>query len=88
MTYEEHFKFFFKNNPGGFTREAIEATRDTRPMIMYIDDDGNIQQKISTRSWRDISVEEADLLLQNNMKLIDLQDKIYKQLKDINKDFE
>jgi glycosyltransferase involved in cell wall biosynthesis len=71
-----------------FTREAIEATRDTRPMIMYIDDDGKIQQRTSTRSWRDISVEEADILLQNNMKLIDLQDKINKQFKDINKDFE
>ena len=88
MTYEEHFKFFFKNNPTGYSKDAIEATRDTRPMIMYIDDDGKILQKISTRSWRDISVEEAELLLQNNMKLIDLQDKIYKQLKDINKDFE
>lgn len=88
MTYEEHFKFFFKNNPNGFTREAIEATRDTRPMIMYIDDDGKILQRTSSRSWRDISVEEAELLLQNNMKLMDLQDKIYKQLKDINKDFE
>ena len=88
MTYEEHFKFFFKNNPTGFTRDAIEATRDTKPMVMYIDDNGTIQQRISTRSWRDISVEEADLLLQNNMKLIDLQDKMFKQLKDINKDFE
>lgn len=88
MTYEEHINFFFKNNPTGYSKDAIEATRDTKPMIMYIDDDGNILQKISSRSWRDISVEEAELLLQNNMKLIDLQDKIYKQLKDINKDFE
>lgn len=87
MTYEEHLKFFFKNIDG-YKREAIEATRDTRPMIMYVDDNGHIQQRISTRSWRDISVEEAELLLQNNMKLMDLQDKIYKQLKDINKDFE
>ncbi len=88
MTYEEHINFFFKNNPVGYSKEAIEATRDTRPMIMYIDDDGKIQQRTSTRSWRDISVEEAELLLQNNMKLIDLQDKINKQFKDINKDFE
>ena len=87
MTYEEHYKFFFKNNPTGFTRDAIEATRDTKPMVMYIDDNGTIQQRTSTRSWRDISVEEADLLLQNNMKLIELQDKMYKQLKDISKDF-
>ena len=88
MTYEEHFKFFFNSNPGGFTRIEIEASRDTRPIVMYIDDDGKIQQRTSNRSWRDISVEEADLLLHNNMKLMDLQDKINKQFKDINKDFE
>ena len=88
MTYEEHVNFFFKNNPVGYSKDAIEATRDTRPMIMYIDDDGKIQQRTSNRSWRDISVEEADLLLKNNMKLMDLQDKINKQFKDINKDFE
>ena len=87
MTYEEHIKFFFKNNLGGFTRQAIEASRDTRPMIMYIDDDGKIQQRTSTRSWRDISVEEADLLLNNNKKLTDLQNKMNKQLAEISKDF-
>ena len=87
MTYEEHLKFFFKNNSSGFTREAIETTRDTKPMIMYIDENGTIQQRTSTRSWRDISLEEADLLLQNNMKLIALQDKMFKQLDDISKDF-
>lgn len=87
MTYEEHFKFFFKNNPSGFTRIEIEATRDTKPIVMYIDDYGKIQQRTSTRSWRDISVEEADLLLQNNQKLTDLQNKMNKQLDEISKDF-
>ena len=87
MTYEEHFKFFFKNNPVGLSRIQIEASRDTKPMIMYIDDDGKIQQRTSTRSWRDISVEEADLLLNNNKKLTDLQNKMNKQLAEISKDF-
>lgn len=34
MTYEEHYKLFFKNNPAGFTRTVIEQTRDTKPIIM------------------------------------------------------
>ena len=56
MTYEEHYKFFFGNNPNGFTRDDIEATRNTKPMIMYVDDNGKIQQRPSTRSWRNISL--------------------------------
>ena len=87
MTYEEHYKFFFKSNPGGYTRTVIELTRDTKPMVMYIDNNGKIQQKTSTRSWRDISLEEAELLLKNNMKLMDLQDKLNKQLENIEQDF-
>ena len=88
MTYEEHYKFFFKENPGGYTRNVIELTRDTRPMVMYIDDNGKITQRTSNRSWREISLEEAELLLKNNMKLIDLQEKMNKQLKNLNQDFE
>ena len=87
MTYEEHFKFFFKSNPGGYTRNIIELTRDTKPMVMYVDDTGKIQQTISNRSWRDISLEEAELLLKNNMKLMDLRDKLNTQLEEISKDF-
>lgn len=87
MTYEEHFKFFFKNNPGGYTRDVIESTRNTRPMVLYVEN-GTIKQRTSTRSWRDISLEEAELLLQNNMKLMELQEKMVKQLDGINKDFE
>lgn len=87
MTYEEHFKFFFKDNPGGLSKNIIELTRDTKPMVMYIDDDGKIKQRTSTISWRYISLEEAELLLENNMKLMALQDKINKQIDDIAKDF-
>ena len=87
MTYEEHYKLFFKNNPAGFTRTVIEQTRDTKPMIMYIDNNGKIQQRTSTRSWRDISLEEAKILLNNNMKLIELQGKMNQQLQEIAKDF-
>lgn len=88
MTYSEHIKIFFPYGAAGYSHEQILATMNIVPSTYkYNEQTKEYVWTKYTKSWKDMTVEEARNLLDFNSKL---SEKFYKQnlrLNKLQKDF-
>ena len=71
MTYNEHISLFYTNKyMNDYTQEQVEATMDIIPSVFkYNKYKKDYNWEPYTKSWREMSIEEAQNLLSSNLEL-------------------